>query len=252
VQTLRSLLIDLALCTGFFTRLPVPHHEAPRERFAACFWAVPLAGVAVALIGAAAFALAHLAGLGSNSAALIGVGATMLATGCFHEDGLSDVSDGFGGGTSVERKLEIMHDSRLGTYGTAAFLVSVGLRWSALAALPGPAAVLAALVAAHAASRGVLPAFLRVVPVARRAGLSASVGIMPGATVLWALLLGGAGLLALGPLGAVLGAALCALAFAAMRALTLRQIGGQTGDVCGALQQVCETALLLLASVLLA
>lgn len=248
---LRMLLADVALCTGFFTRLPVPHPALARASFSGCFWAVPIAGLAVALIGALVFALAALGGLSGSAAALLAVAATMLATGCFHEDGLSDVADGFGGGATVERKLEIMHDSRLGTFGTAALAVSIGLRWSALAVFADPLPALAALVAAHTASRGILPAFLRLVPPARQAGLSASVGAMPGASALVALGLGALGLLLLGPLGALLGALLCALAFVAMRSLTLRQIDGQTGDVCGALQQLCEAAILLLASVLL-
>ena len=67
----------------------------------------------------------------------------MLATGCLHEDGLSDVADGFGGGKTRERKLEIMRDSRIGAYGACALVLSVLLRWSALADLADPRARLA-------------------------------------------------------------------------------------------------------------
>ena len=80
----------------------------------------------------------------------------MVVTGCLHEDGLSDTADGFGGGKTVERKLEIMRDSRLGTYGAAALMISILLRWTALATMLDGADVICALIAAHVGSRGML------------------------------------------------------------------------------------------------
>ena len=76
-----------------------------------------------------------MAGLSPSVAAALALAAAMLATGCLHEDGLSDVADGFGGGKTRERKLEIMRDSRIGAYGAAALVMSVLIRWSALADL---------------------------------------------------------------------------------------------------------------------
>ncbi|MBN8881520.1 MAG: adenosylcobinamide-GDP ribazoletransferase, partial [Salana multivorans] len=100
----------------------------------------------------------------------LALAAGMAATGCLHEDGLSDVADGFGGGKTREHKLEIMRDSRIGTYGTAALGLSLLLRWSALAGLAGPVEVLAALIAAHCASRALLGAFMHLLPRARADG----------------------------------------------------------------------------------
>src|SRR5690606_40192087 len=110
-------------------------------------------------------------GLPSGPAAALALAAAMLMTGCLHEDGLSDVADGIGGGSTRERKLEIMRDSRIGSYGTAALVISLLLRWSALAALAGPAQVFAAFIAAHCASRALPGALMHVLPPARADGL---------------------------------------------------------------------------------
>ena len=109
-------------------------------------------------------------------AAALAVAATVAVTGALHEDGLADVADGFGGGATRERKLEIMRDSRIGTYGVCALILSFILRISALTNLGDPALVTAVLVAAHAAARAPIPAFMRLVPAARTDGLSADAG----------------------------------------------------------------------------
>ena len=96
-------------------------------------WAFPIAGLVVGLIGAIVYALAHRIGLPSWTAAALAVAATLLATGCLHEDGLADTADGFGGGKTREQKLEIMRDSRIGTYGVCALALSLLLRVGALA-----------------------------------------------------------------------------------------------------------------------
>ena len=101
------------------------------------------------------------------------VAATVLVTGCLHEDGLADTADGFGGGGSKERKLEIMRDSRSGAYGVAALVLSILLRVGAIASLVDPALVAAALIAAHAGARAAMPVFMAAVPRARHDGLSA-------------------------------------------------------------------------------
>src|SRR4029077_501094 len=107
----------------------------------------------VGLVGAAAYWLAHAAGLPSLSAAALALAATLLVTGALHEDGLADVADGFGGGATRERKLEIMDDSRIGTFGVCALILSFMLRVAALTNLGDPGLVAAVLVAAHAAGR---------------------------------------------------------------------------------------------------
>ena len=258
-MTPQSALRDAALCLVFFTRLPAPGLELHGRRLADAIWAAPVAGWAVALVGGAVFALASGLGLAAGPAAALALAATMIATGCLHEDGLSDTADGFGGGKDRERTLEIMRDSRIGAFGACALAAvdpaalerarrhrdAGGGRSSA------GSAVLLALFAAHGASRAVLPAFLRAVPPARDDGLSAGAGAVAARAAGTALALGGLSLLPLGIGAATLTALLLAAAFFLMRAMCLKKIGGQTGDTLGALQQVAEIAVLLAASTFL-
>ncbi|TPL95500.1 adenosylcobinamide-GDP ribazoletransferase [Mesorhizobium sp. B2-3-12] len=247
----RQILDDIALCLVFFTRLPLPVFDFRGRNLAAAIWAAPIAGLVVGLIGAIVFATAERFGLAMGPAAALALVATVLATGCLHEDGLSDAADGFGGGKSRGRKLEIMRDSRIGAYGAMALVLSLLLRWSALSQVVEPTQALFALVAAHAASRGVLGAFMHLLPPARSDGLSAGAGTVSLDTAMAGAVLGAIPLLLLGPGGAIAALILLGLLFAAFHALCLNQIDGQTGDTVGALQQVSEIAVLLVASVAL-
>jgi adenosylcobinamide-GDP ribazoletransferase len=244
-----SLLRDIALCLVFFTRLPLPRFDFRDRKLANAIWAAPLAGLAVAFLGALAYAIAAWLGLAAGPASALALAATLLATGALHEDGLSDVADGFGGGRDRTHKLEIMRDSRIGAYGAAALGMSLLVRWNALAEIGGGWSILAALIAAHGASRGLLGVFLRVLPPARDDGLSAGAGSVPRKTAIGGAALGALALLPLGLSGVIAAAILLALVLAAFGALCRRQIGGQTGDTAGALQQLAEIAVLLVASV---
>src|SRR5215472_11641834 len=134
----------------FLTRLRYgPAATAGGAAIAQGAWAFPIAGLIVGAIGALVYWLAHRLGLPPLPCAALSVAATMLVTGCLHEDGLADTIDGFGGGGTREQKLDIMRDSRIGTYGVCALVLSVLLRASALANL-SPALVVPALIAAHA------------------------------------------------------------------------------------------------------
>ncbi|MDJ0946482.1 MAG: adenosylcobinamide-GDP ribazoletransferase [Kiloniellales bacterium] len=248
---LAALRKDFFTALGFLTRLPLPRGvtlaTGDLRRAQRLF---PLAGLVVGLIGALTFWLASRLGLGPWPAGALAVAATALATGALHEDGLSDTADGLGGGGEAARKLEIMRDSRLGSYGGLALILSVLLRVAALAALADPEPAGAALIAAHVASRGALPAVMAAVPAARPDGLAASVGAA-GRPDLWfcLALTGVLVVLALGPRGGFFVLALVVLAAAAVARLARRQIGGVTGDVLGAVQQVAEaTALLTVAA----
>lgn len=242
---------DIAACIRFYTRLPAAGE--PERSFAEAQWAAPVSGMVVGLAAGLALLLAHRLGLPAGLAAAIALAAGVLVTGALHEDGLADVADGFGGGTTREDKLAIMKDSRLGTYGTLALTLSLLARWSALAALPlaNPALVLWTMMAVHAASRAPVPLFMAMLPAARPGGLSAGVGAIEPATGYKALILGALVLLPLG-LGYTLAAALAlAILFLCLRHLAMRQIGGQTGDVLGALQQGDEIVLLTLTVIFL-
>jgi adenosylcobinamide-GDP ribazoletransferase len=239
------------LSTGilFLTRLPLPRH-APMSgaAIADASWAFPLAGVVVGLIGAAIYALAHRVGLPPWPAAALTLTATLLVTGCLHEDGLADTADGFGGGDSREQKLAIMRDSRIGTYGVCALILSLVLRAGALASLAEPGLVAAALIASHAAARAIVPAVMFFLGPARTDGLSFSAGApsieRPGAALAIAVVVL---LLTLGFVMTVETLIVLAIVGVAMTRLSARQISGQTGDVLGAVEQIGEITVLLVA-----
>lgn len=248
-STRSTFMDDVRAGLGFYTRLPVAPSPLDRGALARALWTGPLVGVLVGGIGAAAYGLAAALGLSPWLAAAFAVGAVIAITGGLHEDGLADTLDGFGGGATPERKLAIMRDSRIGTYGVSALVLALILRVGALASLADAALVLSALVAAHAASRAALPAFMTWVPPARTDGLSAGAGRPSGASAVAAMVLGVIALgFGLGPARGAVAFMLIGLAGMAMAWLCRRQIGGQTGDVLGALQQVGEILVLMTAA----
>lgn len=251
-QTIRQISDDIALSLVFFTRLPLPVFDFRGRTLAEAIWAAPLAGLAVAILGGIVYALATGCGLAASPATALTLAVMALATGCLHEDGLSDVADGFGGGATRDKKLDIMRDSRIGSYGAAALGFSLLIRWSALSEIGGAMHVLCALVAAHMASRGLAGGFMHLLPPARADGLAANAGTVSARTAAAGAILGAAALLVLGSGGAVVSAILLlTFLFFAFRSLCLRQIGGHTGDTVGALQQFGEITVLLVASVFL-
>jgi adenosylcobinamide-GDP ribazoletransferase len=240
---------DLRTSILFLTRLRYgPASPVDGAAISRAAWAFPIAGVLVGLIGAVVYLLAHRMGLPSWPAAALSVAATMAVTGCLHEDGLADTTDGFGGGQTRELKLNIMRDSRIGTYGVCALVLSILLRVSALSSLADTALVVPALIAAHSAARASLPVFMFFVPPARRDGLSASAGQPPRDGVIAAAVLGVLIVaLCLGPVLAIAALILLVVVIALLAWLSLAQIDGQTGDVLGAVEQVSEIAILLVA-----
>ena len=241
---------ELKVSIFFSTRLPfAPQAPIDGPRIAQAAWAFPIAGILVGVVGSVVYALAHRLGLPAWPAAALSVTATLAVTGCLHEDGLADTADGFGGGRTRGQKLAIMRDSRIGTYGVCALVLALLLRASALASLVDPTSVAAALLAAHAGARAAMPVLMFAVAPARSDGLSFGAGRPSGRRVAAAVLLGV--LVLAGSLGLRLGieaAISLTVVVAIMARLTLRQIGGQTGDVVGALEQVGEVVVLLVAS----
>jgi adenosylcobinamide-GDP ribazoletransferase len=240
---LATLRRELETATIFLTRLPLRSQEL--LPLADAGRAFPLAGALVGGIGALVFALAAWLGLPPILAALLAVAATVAATGALHEDGLADSADGHFSGAARERVLEIMRDSRIGTFGALALILSVGLR---VCSLPHVLDAAASLVAVHALSRGWLPWLMCRDSPARANGLAAGAGKPEAGTALWAAGLGIAvAVLALGLMAGLMAAsALCALGVAA---LARRRLGGYTGDTLGAAQQAAEIGALLLLTV---
>jgi adenosylcobinamide-GDP ribazoletransferase len=239
-------IAELRLAFMLLSRLPVGRLAEPAPPLAAAIWAFPVVGAAVGALGAGAFALGLAAGVPVAVAAGLALGVQVAATGALHEDGLADVADGFWGGRTPQRRLEIMRDSRIGSYGTIALVLALGLRWAAIAAVGaglGAGAAAAALVAAGMSSRAAPAVLLALLPPARADGLGRAAGA--GASRRGA---GVAALIAALPVLAVPGmfAALLAQAAAAagIARLARARIGGQTGDVLGASQQAAEIAAL--------
>ena len=242
-----DLWADLRAGLDLMTRLPVGRTtEIAAGQLARASRLYPLAGLVIGVVGAGAYWLASRLGLPPLVAGLGAVGITILFTGAFHEDGLADVADGFGGAFEPARKLDIMHDSRIGTYGALALVFSVAARAAALGALAAPVAVAGALVAAHAVSRALLPAVMAGLPLARSTGLAAQVERPAfhhaGVALLIAAVLA---VLVLGPAQGLAGLVAGAGAAAAVAWLAQAQVGGYSGDVLGAVQQAAEIAVLL-------
>jgi len=242
---------DAALAVVFLTRLPLPLTGPLADGAAARAMAwFPVVGALIGMVGGLVFTLAELVRLPPMAAALLALAAMVWLTGGLHEDGAADVADGFGGGRDRTRKLEIMRDSRVGSYGVLALVFSVAIRASALAALTQPGTALAALVGAGALSRAGLALVARLLPPARSDGLAAAQG-RPGAgtsalALAFGLALGLPALWIAGP-WSMGGCAVAAAAGAVwlVGRLAMRQIGGHTGDVFGAAQQTADAAVLL-------
>jgi len=226
---------------GLLTRLPVRPAPVRPEGV----WAFPLAGLAVGALAGLGYWGALSLGLPSGPAAALALTASILLTGGLHEDGLGDCADGLWGGFERAGRLEIMRDSRIGSYGVLAVGTSLLIRWSTLVVV-GPWGLIIAAVASRAAM--VWP--MMRLPHARQDGLARlsgrpsgrAFGLACGVAALLVLPLAGWSLLWLVPAMAL--AAQCATAVARAK------IGGQTGDVLGAAQQLSEMAALLVLAAL--
>ena len=240
-DVLRARLAELGAAFALLTRLPVSRLSLPRVTVPSdAVWAYPIAGAAVGAIGGAIYWITHSLSCPPVLAALCALVAMVLATGAMHEDGLADFADGLAGDTK-ERRLSIMRDHQIGTYGVIALVLSLAMRATAIALIAEPRAVMAALIAADAASRLSALLLMAALPPARGEGLSALVGspsagltaIALGLTfiVAWLLLPFGTALLLI--LSAIVSAVV-------LGRVALQRLGGQTGDVLGASSQVCE------------
>lgn len=239
-------IFDLRVALAFLTRLPVgPDEPMPPNGLAATMRAFPLTGVVVGgFAGLVQWATAD--ALGPVLAALLAVAGAVWLTGGLHEDGLADTADGFGGRGGRSKRLEVMRDSRIGTYGVLALGLCLAVRVAALASLLPGGAGLAALVAAGALSRAVMPLTMRLLPPARADGLGFGAGKPKPGTVLTAVVLALAvALLCLGVKVGLLATVAAFIAMAWLNRAAERQLGGYTGDTLGAVQQAVEAAVLL-------
>ena len=245
----REELAVFLLAVQFLTRWPIRSQDLFTEaRLTASARYYPLVGAMIGALSGGVFWLAHPV-FPVSLAIVLATAVSLLATGAFHEDGFADTCDGLGGGTTRERALEIMRDSRLGTYGAAGLGLMLAAKVLALAATP-PEVIPWLLVAAHAASRScavlaiATSAYVRdtgiAEPVADRvAPHSLAVVLATGAAALCVLLaVATPGVIAAGLGGLAAGHLL-------MRAAYERKLGGYTGDCLGAVQQTSELGMYL-------
>lgn len=238
----------LAVALSFLTRVPVPVRVRDVEDLASSIHWFPAAGAMIGAVVAGAYALASV-GLGPMASAAIASTLGVMLTGAFHEDGLADTFDALGGGESADRSLEILKDSRLGTFGTASLVASIVIRIGLIAGFDARVAFLA-LPAAHAVSRAAVVGVMGVSPAVAGEGLGASYLRHVTATRVWlGVLIGaGVGIALLGPVAGIAACAVAAITALAVRRWAVRKIGGVTGDVLGAVQQIAEVGALIAAS----
>ena len=252
------MLCALIDCIRFYSRLPVPVFAFEQDphglpRFPRIVRMLPPASLIITLPAAVVLVLADMV-WSPLITAILTLTMSVLSTGAFHEDGLADVADGLGGGQTLAKRLEIMTDSRIGTYGGAALVLSLLLRITVLADLidglgATETALLMLAIAPLSRMAGLLP--LMLLANAKPDGKAAAVGRPDGvtylATLAFALLLSGP-LLWWAGCDAEIILLVWIMGFIAVVPVLLlaqRLIGGQTGDVAGAAQQIAEMAFLL-------
>jgi adenosylcobinamide-GDP ribazoletransferase len=251
---IRDFIDDTARSVAFLSRVPVPqrHFTGHDGRLSRAVRAFPIAGVLIVLPAAALAAILSALHAPPLLLAFATLALQVLITGALHEDGLSDSADGIGGGKDRDSALAIMKDSRVGSYGAVALILSFGLRTAAIAALVPvltPSGLGMALLAVAAASRTAMVWHWSLLPPARRDGVAASVGEPDNSATAFALVTGIllATLLVL-PHGTVLSVLLAlaaaAIAVLAFNRIAVRKIGGHTGDTIGATQQLAEMSVL--------
>lgn len=232
----------------FLTQAPVGGAPPAMPRALRAF---PIAGGLIGLAGGVFLVILTAVGVPAIICGFLTLAALALLTGALHEDGLADTADGLGGGASRDDKLRIMADSRLGSYGAVALILTLAIKATALAQISmmsGQLGIIFALVAAGSASRLAPVAVLWALPPARPDGLGHTAGrpdifTVAGAAVA-ALVMILPAFLTYGADRVVTGALIAAFVVAVLCRIASVQIGGQTGDIAGASVILSETAIL--------
>ena len=233
----RARWLEVRLAFAFLTRLPCGPEPVGQVAIGNAAWAFPIVGIAVGLVSGSVYLAAILA-LPALPSAILAMIAAVLVTGALHEDGLADVADGFGGGTSRADKLRIMRDSQVGSFGVVALIAAFGLTAVSMATAPADLRTLAWFAAIGACSRAAMVIPMALLKPARSDGLGHAAVLTLGWRFWIAIAFATCAALATVPALFPATALIAALVFL----LAKRQVGGQTGDVLGATQKVCECA----------
>lgn len=243
----RPQLGDIKTAFALLTRLPV---KASFERTAEATWAFPIVGAVVGLITLTIALLSDWIGLGLGVSTGLAIAGAVFITGAMHEDGIADSADGLWGGWTPARRLEIMRDSHIGTYGVLALIMVMLLRFSAISVVMNNLH-LGALVAAAVLSRAAMPFVMTLLPHARDDGLSVQTGRPSGTSAaIGAVIALALAWLSIGFVPMVCAASACGLVIVAVMKIATAKIGGQTGDILGATQILCELCVLAICTTL--
>ncbi len=247
------IVSDLLEALMLLTRLPLPQRSENRPmRGGAAAWAYPLVGAVVGLLaGTVAWALVSI-GISNGMAATGALIISVVLTGAMHEDGLADTLDGLWGGWEKQRRLDIMKDSTIGTYGVVGLVIALLIRWEGYLIFLDSGSLIAPLMAIGLLSRVPMVLMMAYLPNARGAGLSSATGKVGQKTATTSIIVAVIGsflIFGFSTLFAILAIAAVATGLAL---IAMRKIGGQTGDILGASQQISEiAALAVLTSLLL-
>ena len=240
---------DLVMALRFYSRLPTgnaPHQRPNLDRVAIV---LPLASFVVGLIPVAVLLLLEWVGVPTFFAATLAVAVLVIITGAMSEDALADSADGLFGGRTIEERLEIMRDSRHGTYAVCALVLFLVLRVVAVGSISAPLEAAALLLTAPLIARSGALWLTYALPAARSGGAAVAAGrVTPrnfviGLAITVIVSFATAGF-AVGLLGLALAYGLCALVALGWVVVCRRLVGGQTGDLIGALQALLEIAAL--------
>ena len=240
---------DLLMALRFFSRLPTgatAHRRPDLDRIATV---LPLASVVIGAAPVAVLLLLEWIGVPTFFAAALAVGTLVAVTGAMSEDALADAADGLFGGHDAEQRLAIMKDSRHGTYGVAALCLFLLLRVVAIGSISAPLEAAALLLTAPLLARSGALWLSVALPAARSGGAAASAGrvsrrsFVIGTAIAAVVSFATAGF-AVGLLGLAAAVVLCGLVAMGWVILCRRMVGGQTGDLTGALQGLLEIAAL--------
>lgn len=254
-----SFIRDTIRSLGFLSRLPLPHSwltdadEGLGDSLKTGMRAFPMAGAVLGLLAGFSLLVSDYLNLPAIVSSLIAVGMLAAMTGALHEDGLGDTADGFFGASTPDRRLEIMKDSRIGTFAALTLIIWTGIKVSLLAAIidrAGACYAVLALIGAEAASRAAILALWHGLPSARPGGLADNLGAPKWETLVCACAIGLAimvvTIIPAGGFTALINALIFSIVLLfGFAKLCLAKIGGQTGDTLGAAQQICSLAVLL-------
>ena len=240
------LIQDILAAFMLLTRIPINWEKVSGEapNLGRAMWAYPIVGLAVGGLSAAVYYVVFSIGMPALLAVFLALISAILITGAFHEDGLADVADGFGGGLTREKKLEIMRDSRIGTYGGLALIMAILLKGASLSQLP-PLMAVKALVISATVSRAMIIVAALILPPARKNSLATEAGKPSVGVCLTAFTAAGATGFLLAGLTASLYLTASTLVITLLFCrLAYRQVQGFSGDILGATQQLAEISVL--------